>query len=76
MRLNQIGTLRRAFRAFWAWSWQKMAALGQSGATAIEYGMIAAFVAISIFVGAAVAGNGVRDIFLSMGSQIDDAVNQ
>jgi Flp pilus assembly pilin Flp len=75
MRLNQIPSPRRVFGEFWAWSRQKTAALGQSGATAIEYGIIAAFVAISIYLGAVVAGNGVRDIFWSMGNKMNESVD-
>lgn len=46
----------------------------QSGATAVEYGIIAAFVALSIYVGAIVAGNGIGDIFFAMAEQIKNAV--
>lgn len=42
----------------------------QSGATAIEYGLIAALVALSIYVGVLVAGNGLSEVFLVVGNQL------
>jgi Flp pilus assembly pilin Flp len=48
----------------------------QSGATAIEYGIIAAFVALAIFAGVMVAGNGLGEIFLAMADQITSALNE
>ncbi|WP_374383338.1 Flp family type IVb pilin [Dongia sp.] len=45
----------------------------ESGATAIEYGLIAAFVALAIFVGAQLAGNGLNNLFMVIGTQMDTA---
>lgn len=47
----------------------------ESGATAIEYGLIAAFVALAIFVGAQLAGNGLNNMFMVIGTQMDKAAN-
>lgn len=46
----------------------------QSGATAIEYGLIAAFVALAVYVGTIVAGNGLGGIFLAMADQLNHAM--
>ena len=47
----------------------------ESGATAIEYGLIAAFVALAIFVGAQLAGNGLNRMFQVIGSTMSNAAN-
>ena len=47
----------------------------ESGATAIEYGLIAAFVALAIFVGAQMAGNGLNRMFMVIGTQMSTAAN-
>lgn len=48
----------------------------ESGATAIEYGLIAAFVALAIFVGAQMAGNGLNRMFQVIGTQMENAANK
>ena len=47
----------------------------QSGATAIEYGLIASFVALAVYVGAMVAGNGLGEVFLVMADQLNTAMS-
>jgi pilus assembly protein Flp/PilA len=47
----------------------------ESGATAIEYGLIAAFVALAIFVGAQMAGNGLNRMFTVIGSKMENAAS-
>ncbi len=46
----------------------------ESGATAIEYGLIAAFVALAIFVGAQMAGNGLNKMFQVIGTEMEEVV--
>ncbi len=46
----------------------------EEGATAIEYGLIAALIAVAIIGGAQVIGGGLEDIFGFIGSQVGDAV--
>ncbi|WP_374366920.1 Flp family type IVb pilin [Dongia sp.] len=46
----------------------------QSGATAIEYGLIAAFVALAVYAGTIVAGNGLGGIFFAMDNQLQGAL--
>ncbi|WP_374655068.1 Flp family type IVb pilin [Dongia sp.] len=48
----------------------------ESGATAIEYGLIAAFVALAIFVGAQMAGNGLNRMFQVIGTQMENAADK
>jgi len=45
----------------------------KSGATAIEYGLIAAFIALAIYVGAQVAGNGLDTMFNTVGTKLNEA---
>ncbi|WP_374367645.1 Flp family type IVb pilin [Dongia sp.] len=45
----------------------------ESGATAIEYGLIAAFIALAIYVGAQVAGNGLNTMFQTVGEKMNNA---
>jgi pilus assembly protein Flp/PilA len=47
----------------------------ESGATAIEYGLIAAFVALAIFVGAQMAGNGLNAMFTVIGNKMTEAAS-
>lgn len=47
----------------------------QSGATAIEYGLIAALVALSIYAGVLVAGNGLGEVFLVLSEQLQAALD-
>lgn len=47
----------------------------QSGATAIEYGLIAAFVALAIFIGAQLAGNGLNKMFMVIGTKMSNAAS-
>lgn len=48
----------------------------ESGATAIEYGLIAAFIALAIFVGAQLAGNGLNKMFMVIGTKMSNAAEQ
>ena len=45
----------------------------ESGATAIEYGLIAAFIALAIYVGAQAAGNGLDTMFQTVGARMENA---
>lgn len=45
------------------------------GATAIEYGLIAALIAVSLIVGAESMGNGVSNLFLNVSDRIDNAMD-
>jgi|JI9StandDraft_2_1071091.scaffolds.fasta_scaffold287216_2 pilus assembly protein Flp/PilA len=45
----------------------------QAGATAIEYGLIAAFVALAIITGTIVAGNGLGDLFFTLADMLQNA---
>ncbi len=47
-----------------------------AGTTAIEYSLIACFVAIALIVGAAMTGNGLNQLFWIVGSQMNDASNE
>lgn len=47
----------------------------ESGATAIEYGLIAAFVALAIIVGAQLAGNGLNQMFSIIGLKMSQAAS-
>ena len=44
------------------------------GATAIEYGLIAALIAVAAIVGMSAVGDGLGDIFAGIGNQLDSAV--
>ena len=46
----------------------------ESGATAIEYGLIAALIAVGIIAAATTLGNGLANIFNFIGGELDDAV--
>ena len=46
----------------------------ESGATAIEYGLIAALIGVGIIVAATALGNSLTDLFDSIGGTLDDAV--
>jgi len=43
----------------------------ESGATAIEYGLIAALIALAIIVGAGALGNAINDKFLKIGNTLN-----
>ena len=45
----------------------------QSGATAIEYGLIAALISLAIFAGATLAGNGLNTMFSTVGTTLQNA---
>jgi pilus assembly protein Flp/PilA len=47
----------------------------ESGATAIEYGLIAALIALAIMVGAGALGNSINNQFKAIGSTLEDRVN-
>lgn len=44
-----------------------------SGATAIEYGLIAALVALSIVAGAGLLGNSINEFFSDTGDKLDNS---
>jgi pilus assembly protein Flp/PilA len=46
----------------------------ESGATAIEYGLIAALIAVGIIVAATTLGDSLSDLFDSISGRMDDAV--
>ena len=46
----------------------------EEGATAIEYGLIAALIAVAAIVGMSAVGDGLGDIFAGIGNQLDSAV--
>ena len=43
----------------------------ESGATAIEYGLIAALIAVGIIAAATTLGNGLSNIFTGIGARLD-----
>jgi pilus assembly protein Flp/PilA len=43
----------------------------ESGATAIEYGLIAALIAVGIIAAATTLGNGLENIFTGIGTRLD-----
>jgi len=45
----------------------------ESGATAIEYGLIAALISVTIIAGASMAGGAIRDKFTAIGNAVKDA---
>jgi pilus assembly protein Flp/PilA len=45
----------------------------ESGATAIEYGLIAALIAVGIIAAATTLGNGISDIFSAIGNRLTNA---
>lgn len=47
----------------------------ESGATAIEYGLIAALIALAIMVGADALGNSINNQFMAIGSTLENSVN-
>jgi pilus assembly protein Flp/PilA len=47
----------------------------ESGATAIEYGLIAALIAVAIIGGATVVGEGVNSTFTDIKTELDNATN-
>lgn len=53
----------------------KRFAKDESGATAIEYGLIAALIALAIMVGAGALGNSINNQFMAIGSTLENSVN-
>ena len=45
----------------------------ESGATAIEYGLIAALISVALITGATALGGSLNNIFTSLGTQMEDA---
>ncbi len=45
----------------------------ESGATAIEYGLIAALISVALIAGASAIGNGVGNKFNEVGNALNDA---
>lgn len=48
----------------------------ESGATAIEYGLIAALIAVGIIAAATTLGNGLSNIFSEIGGRLDTESNK
>ena len=46
----------------------------ESGATAIEYGLIAALIAVGIIVAATTLGNGLSNLFTDIATKLDTVV--
>ena len=47
----------------------------ESGATAIEYGLIAALISVGIIAAATTLGNGLSNLFTGIGGKLDTAAN-
>jgi pilus assembly protein Flp/PilA len=47
----------------------------ESGATAIEYGLIAALISVALVAGATTLGNKLNSTFVTLGGKLDTAVN-
>lgn len=47
----------------------------ESGATAIEYGLIAALIALAITAGASTLGNSLSDQFSAIAGELDNSIN-
>ncbi|HHY49956.1 MAG TPA: Flp family type IVb pilin [Alphaproteobacteria bacterium] len=47
----------------------------ESGATAIEYGLIAALIAVGIIAAATTLGNGLSNIFEAIGGKLDTSAS-
>lgn len=47
----------------------------ESGATAIEYGLIAALISVALITGATTLGNALNDQFTALGGKLDNAGN-
>lgn len=45
----------------------------ESGATAVEYGLIAAMIAVSIVAGAGLLGDSINNFFLDTGDKLDES---
>lgn len=45
----------------------------ESGATAIEYGLIAALISVALIAGASLVGNELEDVFDEIGTQLNKA---
>lgn len=45
----------------------------ESGATAIEYGLIAALISVALIAGATLVGNELEDVFNNIGSELGKA---
>ena len=45
----------------------------ESGATAIEYGLLAALISVALIVGAGKAGPAIKNIFDTVGTQLETA---
>lgn len=46
----------------------------ESGATAIEYGLIAALISVALVAGATTLGTKLNSTFVALGTKLDDAV--
>ncbi|MCB1516064.1 MAG: Flp family type IVb pilin [Hyphomicrobiaceae bacterium] len=47
----------------------------ESGATAIEYGLIAALISVGIIAAATTLGNGLANLFSGIGGRLDNAAS-
>ena len=48
----------------------------ESGATAIEYGLIAALISVALITGATALGNSLNTTFAGLGTKLTNAVNK
>ncbi len=48
----------------------------ESGATAIEYGLIAALISVALITGATTLGSKLNDMFVGISKQMDNAVTK
>jgi Flp pilus assembly pilin Flp len=51
------------------------AVISESGATAIEYSLAACFIALAVVVGAAFTGNGLNNMFYTVGTAMQNATS-
>jgi pilus assembly protein Flp/PilA len=47
----------------------------ESGATAIEYGLIAALISVALITGATALGNSLNNTFTALGGKLENAVD-
>jgi Flp pilus assembly pilin Flp len=54
---------------------KRPAMLSQAGATSVEYGLIGGLLALALFVGTQIAGNGINQVFALIGLTVQNATN-
>jgi pilus assembly protein Flp/PilA len=55
------------------WTSIKRFVRDEEGVTAIEYGLLAALIAVAIIVGAGLVGTSLNDLFTDISTELDDA---